>query len=1095
MKKQTNSSIKAQLLGSALILLSLLAICAIPFALAQSRNRGSVKPNATNPATQSIPFATAGLWETVHDFANRGQKVATPFLVFTVTNTNDIGPGSLRQAIFDSNVNPPPPPGTTNLITFNISGTGVHTIMPGTQLPDIIQPVMIDGYTQPGSSPNTNPPGIRDNAIILIELSGAIATPGSSGLIIRANQCGVRGLVINQFQGDAIDIGPSKNDNVIEGNFIGTNATGTAALPNGSFGNGGVILLSGSNNRIGGTAPAARNLISGNTGDGVVVQGSNSLVQGNIIGTDVTGSVPIGNTQRGVSSNGGTLIGGNTAAARNIISGNSRGIDVASSDVVQGNFIGTDLTGTIAVPNLNIGVLSGGATIGGLTSAPGTPPGNLISGNGIAGLVIFASSILKGNIIGADITGTHALANAAGISIVGALNSTVGGTEAGARNIVAFNGSLCDVFAAGVIVSGSNAIGNAILGNSIFSNGGLGIDLTVPFDGPCGITANDNCDTDIGPNNLQNYPILTSATSGGGRTAIQGSLNSAPNTAFSIEFFDNHQCHPSGNGSGETFIGSTNVTTDGNCAAPFSVTLGVNVQPGHVVTATATDSAGNTSEFSRCVPVIAGIPSPTPTGTPSPTPTGTPSATPTGTPSATPTGTPSATPTGTPSSTPTGTPTSTPGCPTPTGTPSASPSGTPSPSCTPNSTPTPGACTTYEAESCNNTLTGSAFVLNCPTCSGGQRVGFVGNNSGTLQFNILNVVPGRQTVTISYTNGDPVRYALLSVNGNQGMPLTFPSTGSFQTVGSIQVTVVLNTGSNTLEFYNPIVGSWAPDFDQIQFNCPTSYLGNISTRSFVQTGDNVMIGGFIVQGTHSKRVILRAIGPELSQYGVPDLMCDPTLELHDGNGAVIARNDDWQHTIIGGIITENQVQAIQDSGHAPTDPRESAIVADLPPGRYTAIVRGVNNTTGVALVEAYDLSPSLHSILGNISTRSFVQTGNDVMIGGFIVQGTQPKNVIIRAIGPELSQYGVPDFLVNPTLELHNGNGAVIARNDDWQHTIIGGIITENQVQAIQNSGHAPTDPSESAIIANLRPGNYTAIVRGVNGTIGVALVEVYDLH
>jgi len=333
------------------------------------------------------------------------------------------------------------------------------------------------------------------------------------------------------------------------------------------------------------------------------------------------------------------------------------------------------------------------------------------------------------------------------------------------------------------------------------------------------------------------------------------------------------------------------------------------------------------------------------------------------------------------------------------------------------------------------------------------------------------------------------------VNGNQGMPLTFPSTGSFQTVGSIQVTVVLNTGSNTLEFYNPIVGSWAPDFDQIQFNCPTSYLGNISTRSFVQTGDNVMIGGFIVQGTHSKRVILRAIGPELSQYGVPDLMCDPTLELHDGNGAVIARNDDWQHTIIGGIITENQVQAIQDSGHAPTDPRESAIVADLPPGRYTAIVRGVNNTTGVALVEAYDLSPSLHSILGNISTRSFVQTGNDVMIGGFIVQGTQPKNVIIRAIGPELSQYGVPDFLVNPTLELHNGNGAVIARNDDWQHTIIGGIITENQVQAIQNSGHAPTDPSESAIIANLRPGNYTAIVRGVNGTIGVALVEVYDLH
>jgi len=372
----------------------------------------------------------------------------------------------------------------------------------------------------------------------------------------------------------------------------------------------------------------------------------------------------------------------------------------------------------------------------------------------------------------------------------------------------------------------------------------------------------------------------------------------------------------------------------------------------------------------------------------------------------------------------------------------------------------------------------------------------VGNNSGTLQFNQVNAVaPGRYSVTISYTNGDPVRYALLSVNGSPGTPVSFPSTGSFQTVGSIQTTISLNTGNNTLAFSNPIVGSWAPDFDQIQFNCPTSYLGNISTRSFVQTGADVMIGGFIVQGTHSKKVILRAIGPELTQFGVPNSMCDPTLELHNGAGALIASNDNWQTTIIGGIITSDQVQDIENSGHAPTDTRESAIIADLPPGNYTAIVRGVNGTTGVALVEAYDLSPSLHSTLSNISTRSLVETGDDVMIGGFIVQGSQPKNVIIRAIGPELSQYGVPDPLADPTLELHNGTGALIGRNDNWQQTIIGGIITQNQVQDIQNSGHAPTAASESAIIANLPPGNYTAIVRGVNNTTGVALVEVYDLH
>jgi hypothetical protein len=272
-------------------------------------------------------------------------------------------------------------------------------------------------------------------------------------------------------------------------------------------------------------------------------------------------------------------------------------------------------------------------------------------------------------------------------------------------------------------------------------------------------------------------------------------------------------------------------------------------------------------------------------------------------------------------------------------------------------------------------------------------------------------------------------------------------------------------------------------------------LGNISTRAFVQTGDNVMIGGFIVQGTTPKRVIIRAIGPELSQYGVPNPMADPTLELHDGTGALIASNDNWQTTIIGGIIIQDQVQDITYTGHAPTDATESAIIADLPAGNYTAIVRGVNSTTGVALVEVYDLSSGTDSILGNISTRSFVQTGDNVMIGGFIVQGTQPKRVIIRAIGPELSQYGVPNPMADPTLELHDGTGALIASNDNWQTTIIGGIITQDQVQDIINSGHAPGNPSESAIIANLPAGNYTAIVRGVNNTTGVALVEVYDLH
>jgi hypothetical protein len=275
---------------------------------------------------------------------------------------------------------------------------------------------------------------------------------------------------------------------------------------------------------------------------------------------------------------------------------------------------------------------------------------------------------------------------------------------------------------------------------------------------------------------------------------------------------------------------------------------------------------------------------------------------------------------------------------------------------------------------------------------------------------------------------------------------------------------------------------------------PGSELSNISTRAFVETGDNVMIGGFIVQGTQSKRIIIRAIGPELIPFGIFDPLADPTLELHDGTGALIASNDNWVTTIIGGIITTDQVAAIRASGYAPTDVRESAMIVNLPPGNYTAIVRGVNNITGVGLVDLYDLGASTTSILGNISTRALVQTGDEVMIGGFIIQGAQPKRVMVRAIGPSLTQYGVPNVLADPNLDLHNAAGALIASNDNWMTTIIGGIITGDQVRDITNSGLAPGQPTESAMIVTLPPGSYTAIVHGKNIIIGVALVEVYDL-
>ena len=253
-----------------------------------------------------------------------------------------------------------------------------------------------------------------------------------------------------------------------------------------------------------------------------------------------------------------------------------------------------------------------------------------------------------------------------------------------------------------------------------------------------------------------------------------------------------------------------------------------------------------------------------------------------------------------------------------------------------------------------------------------------------------------------------------------------------------------------------------------------------------------MIAGFIVQGSAPKRVLIRAAGPSLTQFGVPNALANPRLELHDTTNT-IGMNDDWQTTQIGGVITSDQVAEIQSSGLAPRDPLESALIATLAPGSYTAIVQGVNGGTGVGDRGSLRFRRNQRILLANISTRGFVQTGDNAMIGGFIVV-TQPTRVIIRAIGPSLTQFGVPDALANPQLELHDAN-SLIGRNDDWQTTQIGGIITSDQVAEIQNSQLAPTNPAESAIIATLQPGSYTAIVRGVNNTTGNALVEVYALQ
>ncbi len=258
---------------------------------------------------------------------------------------------------------------------------------------------------------------------------------------------------------------------------------------------------------------------------------------------------------------------------------------------------------------------------------------------------------------------------------------------------------------------------------------------------------------------------------------------------------------------------------------------------------------------------------------------------------------------------------------------------------------------------------------------------------------------------------------------------------------------------------------------------PPRHFGNISTRLSVGTGDNVLIGGFIINGTQAKTVVIRGIGPSLSAFGITNPLANPSLELHDAGGT-IASNDDW--------INSPDKQAIINSSLAPTNSKESAILMTLSPGSYTAILSGVNSTTGVGLVEVYDLNAAVNSKLANISTRGFVQIGDDVMIGGVIIQSDNPVQIIVEAIGPSLTRFGVPGALADPMLELHNPQGDLIFANDNWR---------SDQEADIIATGLQPTNDLEAAIVATLEPDQYTAIVRGVNNTIGVALVAAYDLQ
>ena len=610
-----------------------------------------------------------------------GSAAAAAAATYTVTNTNDSGAGSLRQAILDANGNP-----GLDTIVFNVPGSGVHTITPATPLPAITDPATINGYSQPGASANTL--AVGDDAVLLIELDGT--TSGGTGIEISAGGSTVRGLVINHFNpavaldtagGDAIAgnfigtdptgavavgnggvfgsvamnggtghviggpnppdrnlisgnvgsytvfIGGSSTGNVIQSNYIGTDATGMAALGNGT----GIGIWNGSSTVGGLTATPGSppgNLISGNGGAGIEISGAattGNVVQGNLIGPDATGAatLPQGGPGVAIGPNGGAnnnLIGGTAAGARNVISGNtSYGIYLASgyvasfANTIQGNYIGPDITGTIALSPNQTGIFFNAADhnqIGG--SSPGA--GNVISGNGSSannypGVGLWAGApgnVFQGNLVGTQADGVSPLGNA-GVGIGGSLGASqniVGGIGPGEGNAIAFNGN--PTGSTGGVQFQDYGTGNTIRGNLIHDNigigtHGLGIDLNAD-----GVTANDAGDVDAGSNDDQNFPIVSVVTNLAPDTGtrIQGVLHSMPSTTYDLDFYANPACSnfPREFLEGETYLGSGQVTTDGSGTGAFDVTLPVSVEAGARISATATDPNGSTSEFSQRLP-------------------------------------------------------------------------------------------------------------------------------------------------------------------------------------------------------------------------------------------------------------------------------------------------------------------------------------------------------------------------------------------------------------------------------------------------------------------------------------------------------------
>jgi hypothetical protein len=560
-----------------------------------------------NASSNTIGGSTAGTGNVISGNSANGVRLSASgnFIRGNYVGTNAVGTGALGNGLGGisltmgaaSNTIGGTSPGARNVISANAGplSTSGGVMIANADAGNVVQGNYIGTDASGGADLGNSGSGV------LVEASGATLIGGGTGA----------GNVISGNGYAGIALITTDAGNLVLGNLIGTNAAGTAAISNSL---GGVLMFNSSNNFIGGNTPETRNVISGHTSGpkaagvwldiGGSGQSTGNLIQGNYIGTNATGSSPLPNLN-GVllEEAAGNTIGGDTSGERNVISGNNRGVYLsgvaASGNLVQGNYIGTNASGNSAVGN-GTGVFFDGAgnnTVGG--TAAGT--GNVISGN--TGGILIANgadlNLVQGNLIGTGPDGMSPLGNTGpGVRLFGTppgtSNNSIGGGVTGAANVIAYNGG------DGVIIDATSgpAVNNSVRRNSIFANGGLGIDLVPGF----GMTANDTDDPDTGANNLQNFPILTLSSSGGGSTTITGSLNSTPSTLVTIDFFHTFACDSSGHGEGQTFLFQHLVTTSASGDVALSPTFPSEVPAGRFITATATSPTGNTSEASACVP-------------------------------------------------------------------------------------------------------------------------------------------------------------------------------------------------------------------------------------------------------------------------------------------------------------------------------------------------------------------------------------------------------------------------------------------------------------------------------------------------------------